>query len=133
MLTIDPDPPNPISFFLKAITLEDSNSPPVLPIIVDTNLGLSDLGLEGIFMYQHDDQPTVEEDDVLHPSPSPPIFPPPPFVPDNQTRFTYSSMTDLKHLLPLMILLLPSGMKSFLTCTHGVLLNSMFRTPQLPK
>ena len=49
-------------------------------------------------MYQHDDQPTVEEDDVLHPLPPPPIFPPPPFVPDNQPRLTYSSMTDLKHL-----------------------------------
>jgi len=51
MLTIDPDPLNPISSFLKAITLEDSNNPPVLPIIVDTDLDLSDLGLEGIFMY----------------------------------------------------------------------------------
>ena len=83
MLTIDLDPPNPISSFLKAITLEDSYNPPVLPIITDTNLNLSDLGLEGIFMYQQDDQPTVEEDDVLHPPPPPLIFPPPPFVPDN--------------------------------------------------
>ena len=48
MLTIDPDPPNPISSFLKAITLEDSNNPLMLPIIADTNLDLSDLGLEGI-------------------------------------------------------------------------------------
>ena len=93
MLTIDPNPPNPISSFLKAITLEDSNNPPVLPIIADTDLDLSDLGLNQIFMYQQDDQPTVEEDDVLHPPP-----PPPPFVPDNQTRLTYSSMTDSKHL-----------------------------------
>ena len=98
MLTIDPNPPNPISSFLKAITLKDSNSPPVLPIIADTNLDISDLGLEGIFMYQHDDQLIVEEDDVLHPPPPPPIFPPPPFVPDNQTRLTYSSMIDSKHL-----------------------------------
>jgi len=30
MLTIDLDPLNPISSFLKAITLEDSNTPPVL-------------------------------------------------------------------------------------------------------
>ena len=98
MLTIDPDPPNPISFFLKAITLEDSNSPLVLPIIADTDLDLSNLGLDSIFMYQQDDQPTVEEDDVLHPPPPPPIFPLPTFVPNNQTRLTYSSMTDLKHL-----------------------------------
>ena len=98
MLTIDPNPPNPISSFLKAITLDDSNNPPVLPIIANTDLDLSDLCLDGIFMYQQDDQPTVEEDDVLHPPPPPPIFPPPRFVPDNQTRLTYSSMIDLKHL-----------------------------------
>ena len=48
MLTIDPDPLNPISSFLKAITLEDSNNPLTLPIIADTNLDLSNLGLEGI-------------------------------------------------------------------------------------
>ena len=81
ILTTNLDPPNPISYFLKAITLEDSNNPTVLPIIADTNLDLSDLGLDGIFMYQQDDQPIVEEDDVLHPLPPPPIFPPPPFVP----------------------------------------------------
>ena len=133
MLTIDPNPPNPISSFLKAITLDDSNNPPVLPIIANTDLDLSDLCLDGIFMYQQDDQPTVEEDDVLHPPPPPPIFPPPRFVPDNQTRLTYSSMTYSKHYSLLMMLLLPSGMKSFLTCTHGVLLNSMFQIPQLPK
>ena len=98
MLTIDPNPPNPISSFLKAITLDDSNNPPVLPIIANTDLDLSDLCLDGIFMYQQDDQPTVEEDDVLHPPPPPPIFPPPRFVPDNQTRLTYSLMIDLKHL-----------------------------------
>ena len=51
MLTIDLDPPNPISSFLKAITLEDSNTPYVLPIIADTNLDLFDLGIEGIFMH----------------------------------------------------------------------------------
>ena len=84
-------------------------------------------------MYQQDDQPTVEEDDVLHPPPPPPIFPPPPFVPDNQTHLTYSSMTYSKHYSLLMMLLLPSGMKFFLTCTYGVLLNSMFQIPQLPK
>ena len=48
MLTIDPDPPNPISSFLKAITLKDSNNPLMLPIIAKTNLDLSNLGLEGI-------------------------------------------------------------------------------------
>ena len=64
MLTIDPNPPNPISSFLKAITLDDSNNPPVLPIITNIDLDLSDLCLDGIFMYQQDDQPTVEEDDV---------------------------------------------------------------------
>ena len=89
MLTIDLDPPKPISSFLKAITLEDSNNPLVLPIIADTDLDLFDLSLEGRFMYQQDDQATVEEDD---------IFRPPPFVPNNQTCLTYSSVTDLKHL-----------------------------------
>ena len=132
-LTIDPNPPNSISSFLKDITLEDSNNPPVLPIIANTDLDLSNLGLDRIFMYQQDDQPTVEEDDVLHPPPPPPIFPPPPFVPDNQTRLTYSSITYSKHYSLLMMLLLPSGMKIFLTCTYGVLLNSMFQIPQLPK
>ena len=65
MLTIDPDPPNPILSFLKAITLEDSNTPHVLPIIADTDLDLSDLSLDSIFMYQQDDQPTIEKDDVF--------------------------------------------------------------------
>ena len=51
MLTIDPDPPNPISSFLKTITLDYSNNPPVLPIIANTNLDLSGLSLDGIFMY----------------------------------------------------------------------------------
>ena len=55
MLIIDPDPLNPISSFLKAITLEDSYNPPVLPIIADNDLDLSNLDLEGIFMYQQDD------------------------------------------------------------------------------
>ena len=55
MLTIDLDPLNPISSFLKVITLEDSNTPPVLPIIVDTDLDFFDLGLEGIFMHQQHD------------------------------------------------------------------------------
>ena len=55
MLTIDLDPLNPISSFLKVITLEDSNTPPVLPIIVDTDLEFFDLGLEGIFMHQQHD------------------------------------------------------------------------------
>ena len=88
MLSINLDPPILISSFLKAITIEDSNTPPVLLIITNTDLDLSDLGLDGIFMYQQDDQPIVEEDDVLHP-------PPPLFVPNNQTCLTYSSMIDL--------------------------------------
>jgi len=47
----------------------------VVPIIANTNLDLFDLGLEGIFMHQQDDKPTIEKDDVLHPPPPPPIFP----------------------------------------------------------
>ena len=50
MLAVDPDPPNPISSFLRTLTLNDSREPLVLPIIEDTNLDLSDLGLEEVFM-----------------------------------------------------------------------------------
>ena len=87
MLAMDPDPPNPISSFLKNLYLENPREPFVLPVIDTTNLDLSDLGLEEVFMT--DDQPTIEEDDVLCPKPAPPplpIFPPPPFVPNNQTH-----------------------------------------------
>ena len=52
----------------------------------DTNLDLSNLGLEEVFMAKN--EPKIEEeDDVLHPKkrppppPPPPIFPPPPFIP----------------------------------------------------
>ena len=99
MLAVDPDPPNPISLFLKNLTLENPRDPFVLPVIDATNLDLSDLGLEEVFMI--DDQPTVEEDDVLHPKLAPPplpIFPPPPFVLDHQKRLTHPSTTDSKHL-----------------------------------
>ena len=50
LLTIDPDPPNPISLFLRTLTLEDPKEPFVLPIIEDSDLDLSGLGLEEIFM-----------------------------------------------------------------------------------
>jgi len=99
MLTVDLNPPNPISSFLKTLTLEDSKEPFVLPIIEDTDLDLSDLGLEEVFMV--DIEPKVEKDDVFHPKQPPPpspIVPPPPFIPDNQTRLTYSLTTDSKHL-----------------------------------
>ena len=85
MLTVDPDPPNPISSFLKTLTLNDSKEPFVLPVIKDSDLDLSDPGLEEVFMTNN--EPKVEEkDDVLRPknppSPPPPIFSPPPFIPD---------------------------------------------------
>ena len=98
MLTIDLDPPNPISSFLKSLTLNDSREPFVLPVIEDSNLDLFDLGLEEIFMTNN--EPKVEEeDDVLHPE-NPPS-PPPPFIPDYQTRLAYSPTTDSKHLFTL--------------------------------
>ena len=50
MLAVDPDPPNPISSFLRTLTLNDSREPLVLSIIEDTDLDLSDLGLEEVFM-----------------------------------------------------------------------------------
>ena len=81
MLAVDLDPPNPISSFLKTFTLNDSKEPLVLPIIEDTDLDLSNLGLEEVLMAN--DEPKVEEDNVLHPkkpSSPPPIFPPPPFI-----------------------------------------------------
>ena len=71
----------------------------MLPVIDATDLDLSDLSLERVFMI--DDQPTVKEDDVLCPKLPPlppPIFPPPPFVPDHQTCVTHPSTTDSKHL-----------------------------------
>ena len=91
MLAMYPDPPNPISSFLKNLTLENPREPFVLPVIDTIDLDLSDLGLDEVFMT--DDQPTVEEYDVLCPKP-----PPPPFVPDNQTRLTHPLTTDSKHL-----------------------------------
>ena len=104
MLTVDPDLPNPISSFLKTLTLNDLKEPFVLLVIEDSDLNLSDLGLEEVFMTNN--KPKVEEeDDVLclknPPSPPPPIFPPPPFIPDYQTRLAYSPITDSKHLFTL--------------------------------
>ena len=98
MLAVDPDPPNPISSFLKTLTLEDSREPFVLPIIDDTNLDLSDLGLEEVFMTNTESK-VEEEDDVLRPKKPP--SPPPPFVLEYQTRLTYSPTTDSKHLFTL--------------------------------
>ena len=43
MLTVDPDPPNPISSFLKTLTFNDLREPFVLPIIEDSDLDLSEL------------------------------------------------------------------------------------------
>ncbi|KAK4583122.1 hypothetical protein RGQ29_026064 [Quercus rubra] len=104
MLTVDLDLPNPISSFLKTLTLNDSRDPFVLPVIKDSDLDLSDLGLEEVFMTNN--EPKVEEeDDVLRPenppSPPPPIFPLPPLIPDYQTMLAYSPTTDSKHLFTL--------------------------------
>ena len=102
MLAMVPDPPNPISSFLRTLTLEDPKEPFVLPIVEDTDLDLFDLGLEEVFMTNTD--PKEEEEDVLcprRPPSSPPIFSPPPFVPECQTRLTYSLTTGSKHLFTL--------------------------------
>ena len=104
MLAVDPNPPNPISSFLKALTLNDSREPLVLLVIEDSDLELSILGPEEVFMANN--EPKVEEeDDVLcpkkPPSPPPPIFPPPPFILEYQTRLAYSPTTDSKHLFTL--------------------------------
>ena len=61
MLTVDPDPPNPISSFLKTLTLNDSRELFVLPVIEDSDLDLSDLGLKEVFMTNN--EPKVEEED----------------------------------------------------------------------
>ena len=98
MLVVDPDPTNLISSFLKTLTLEDSREPFVLPIIDDTNLDLSDLGLEEVFMTNTESK-VEEEDDVLRPKK--PSSTPPPFVLEYQTRLTYSPTTDSKHLFTL--------------------------------
>ena len=81
-------------------TLNDSREPFVLPIIEDSDLDLSDLGLEEVFMTNNEPK-EEEEDDVLRPPPPPPIFPPPPFIPEYQTRLAYSPTTDSKHLFTL--------------------------------
>ena len=98
MLAMDPDPPQTqISSFLRTFTLEDSKEPFVLSVIEDLELDLSDLGLEEIFM-ENTELKVEEEDDILHPKKPPP---PPPFIPEYQTRLTYSPTTDLKHLFTL--------------------------------
>ena len=99
MLALDPDLPNPISSFLKNLTLEDPREPFVLLVIDVTDLDLSDLGLEEVFMM--DNQSTVEEDDVLRsklPPPPQPILPSLPFVPDTEIHLTHPSTTNSKHL-----------------------------------
>ena len=65
MLAVDPNPPNRISSFLKTLTLENPREPFVLLVIDDTDLDLFDLGLEEVFLV--DNQPKVDEDDVLCP------------------------------------------------------------------
>ena len=97
MLTVDPDLPNPISSFLKTLTLNDLKEPFVLLVIEDFDLDLSDLGLKEVFMTNN--KPKVEEeDDVLRPK-NP--LSPPPFIPDYQTRLAYSPTTNSKHLFTL--------------------------------
>ena len=99
MLVVDPDPLNPISSFLKNLTLEDPREPFVLSVIDVIDLDLSNLGLEEVFIT--DNQPTIEEDDVLCPKPPllpPSIFPSPSFVPDTQTCLNDPSTTYSKHL-----------------------------------
>ena len=65
MLAVDPDPPNPISSFLRTLTFDDPREPLVLPIIEDNELDLSDLGLEEVFMTN--EEPKEEEDDAETP------------------------------------------------------------------
>ena len=60
MLTVDPDPPNPILSFLKTLTLNDFREPLVLPVIEDSDLDLFDLGLEEVVMANN--EPKVEEE-----------------------------------------------------------------------
>ena len=71
MLAIDLDPLNPISSFLKTLNLEDSRSIYVLSVITDTNLDLSDLGLEEVFMHRPENQPTIKKMMSSPPPPSP--------------------------------------------------------------
>ena len=71
----------------------------MLLIIEDSDLDLSDLGLEEVFMTNN--EPKVEEeDDVLRPK-NPPSPPPPIFPPSYQTRLAYSPTIDSKHLFTL--------------------------------
>ncbi|KAL4628338.1 hypothetical protein ACB092_05G230500 [Castanea dentata] len=101
LLAINTDPLNPISSFLRALTLQEQTEPFVLPVIDDPDLNLSDLDLDEVFMTE----PKVEEEDnVLRPKqppPPPPIFPTPPVIPDHHTRLAHSSTTDSKHLFTL--------------------------------
>ena len=98
MFALDLDPPNLISSFLKTFTLEDTREPSMLPVIKDSDLDLFDLGLEEVFMTNNEPK-EEEEDDVL--CPKKPLPPPTPFIPEYQTRMTYSLTTDSKHLFTL--------------------------------
>ena len=69
----------------------------MLPVIEDLELDFSDLGLEEIFM-ENTELKVEEEDDILRPKKPPP---PPPFIPEYQTRLTYSPTIDSKHLFTL--------------------------------
>ena len=136
MLTVDPDPLNPISSFLKTLTFNDSREPFVLPIIEDSDLDLSDLGLEKVFMANN--EPKVEEeDDVLRPknppSPPPPIFPPPPFIQKTKQGWLIRQPQIQNIFLPSIMLLLPDDMMISLACIPDVLLNFKPQMPLCPR
>ena len=108
----------------------------MLPIIEDSDLDLSDLGLEEVFMTNN--EPKVEEeDDVLHPKnpppPPPPIFSPPPFIPEYQKGWLIRQLQIQNICLPSIMLLLPDGMMRSLACIPGVLLNFKPQMPLCPR
>ena len=137
MLAIDLDPLNPISSFLKTLNLEDSRSISVLSVITDTNLDLSDLGLEEVFMHRPENQPTIKK---MMSSPPPPLS-------HRHCLFFFLHLLSLttklvllihqtlirNTCLPLMMLPLLNGIKSSLTCIHGVRQNSKLQILPLPK
>ena len=134
---MDLDPLNPISSFLKTLNLEDSRSISVLSVIADTNLDLSNLGLEEVFMHQPENQPTIKK--MMSSPPPPPSY--------HHCLFFFLHLLSLtaklvlfihqtliqNTCLPLMMFPLLNGIKSSLPCIHGVRQNSILQILPLPK
>ena len=108
----------------------------MLPVIEDSDLDLSDLGLEEVFMTNN--EPKVEEkDDVLRPknspSPPPPIFPHHHLSQKTKQGWLIRQPQIQNICLPSIMLLLPDDMMRSLACIPDVLLNFKPQMPLCPR